>query len=207
MKLYLVRHAESEANRGNHTGKDPVLSETGVEQAKRLGMYFRKKKINKIYCSKMTRAKQTLKEIKEYLPNVPIEYTKKINEKSKGIYEHQEERFNEALKKSGLKWHEFRPPQGENLKDVEKRAQLFRDFLYAAHKNDHVLIVSHGYFLRVLINRIFKFHIREIKYFELSNASVSYFEFDKKLNLVDYEIDDFKHILKYSSYSREIREK
>ncbi len=43
MKLYLVRHAQSETNIGNNTGKDPILSKTEIEQAKRLGMYFQKK--------------------------------------------------------------------------------------------------------------------------------------------------------------------
>jgi len=74
-------------------------------------MYFKDKHLNKIYCSQMIRAKDTLKEIKPYLKAVPVSFTKKINERGKGIYESKNKEFLEAVKKSGLREHEFRPPK------------------------------------------------------------------------------------------------
>ena len=204
MKLYLVRHAQSESNIGIYTGKSTniVLTKTGIEQAKRLGMFFRKKHIDIIYCSKMIRAIDTLKEIKLYLKNVPIIYTKKINERHKGIYDNKPKQFKKAVEKSGLNEFEFRPPKGENLSDIEKRAKNFLDFLKRKHSKDTVLVIAHGYFLRVLINSIFGFHIREIQYFNLHNAGVSYFEIDKSGKVREFEISDYKHLIKYSSYKR-----
>lgn len=206
MKLYLVRHAQSESNVGVHTGKESVLSKTGIEQAKRLGMNFRRKNIDKIYCSKMIRAVDTLKEIFPYLQKIPLVYTKEINERSKGIYEYNPKKFKEAVKKSGKKEYLFRPPKGENLSDVEKRAQKFLNYLKKNHFNENVLVVAHGYFLRVFINRIFKFHIKEIQYFDLHNAGVSYFDINEKEHVKKFEIDDYKHLIKYSSYKREVYE-
>ena len=204
MKLYLVRHAQSESNAGIHTGQETILTKTGVEQAKRLGIFFKKKKIDKVYCSKMIRAMDTLKEIKPYLREKPIIYTAKINERFKGIYANKPKEFDEAVKKSGLKEHQFRPSKGENLEDLEKRAKNFLEFLKNKHNNDTILVIAHGYFLRVLINKIFRFHIREIQYFDLHNAGVSFFEIDKKGHVGKFEVDDYKHLLKYSSYKREI---
>ncbi len=202
MKLWIVRHAQSESNVGVHTGKETILTKTGIEQAKRLGMYFRNKNIDRIYCSKMIRAMDTLKEIKPYIQNVPVTFTKNINEQGKGIYANKPDEFKKAVKESGLKEYEFRPPEGENLEDVEKRAEKFIEFLKKKHSKDNVLIVAHGYFLRVLIIKIFKYHIKEIQYFDLHNAGVSYFDIDKNGKMNDFEIDDYKHLLRYSSYPR-----
>ncbi len=206
MKLYIVRHAQSESNVGNHTGKETVLSKTGIEQAKRLGLYFKRKNIDKIYCSKMIRAIDTLKEIKPYIPKVPVTYIKKINEHYKGIYNNKPEEYKKVKKASSLPSYLFRPPKGENLYDLERRAQKFLDFLKKNHKTGNILVVGHGFFLRFLIARIFKLHMKELSYFELHNAGVSSFEFDKNFNVKKFEIDDYKHLIKYSSYKRDKKE-
>ncbi len=207
MRLYLVRHAQAESNVGVYTGKDSLLTKTGVEQSKRLGLYFKTRSVKYIYCSKMKRAIDTLKEMLPYLQGIPINYTNTIDERSKGIYEHNREAFKKAVLESGQKDEMFRPPKGENLADVEHRAQRFLDLLKDKHKKDTILVVGHGMFLRVLINRIFKFHIKEIQYYELHNAGVSSFVFDKNFKVQDFEISDYKHLIKYSSYPREIYEK
>jgi broad specificity phosphatase PhoE len=202
MKLYLVRHAQSESNVEIHTGNETVLTKTGIEQAKRLGLYFKSKHIDKIYCSKMIRAMDTLKEITPYLPKVPVTYTKKINERYKGILEHKPEKFKEAVKKSGTTSEMFRPPKGENLVDLEIRAQKFIEYLKKNYSKEHILVVSHGHFLRVLINRLFKLHIKEIQYYGLQNAGVSSFDINKVGKIGKFKIDDYKHLLMYSSYER-----
>ncbi len=206
MKIYLIRHGQSAANRGICTGKETVLTTIGIEQSKRTGLYFKKKNINRIYCSKMIRAIDTLKEIKTYLPNISITYTKKINERSRGIYNEKPKEYEKALKACGKPSHKFRPPKGENLFDLEKRAKKFLEYLKKKHPKDNVLVVAHGLFLRFLILRIFKLHMKEGQYFELHNAGLSTFIFDEDLKLTKFEIDDYKHLIKYSSYSREIKE-
>jgi broad specificity phosphatase PhoE len=92
---------------------------------------------------------------------VRIKYTPKINEISRGVYEHKPEEFKRALKESGEIEAVFRPPKGENYFDLEKRAQRFLEFLEKIHKNDSVLIVSHGLFLRLFLLRIFGLKMKE----------------------------------------------
>jgi len=208
MKLYLVRHGQSEANVGKGVvGTKAILTKVGVEQARRIGMHFENKKIDKIYCSKLTRAKNTLKEIRPYLKKTPLTFTKEINEQYRGIYDADREGYKKALKASGQVGHEFRPPNGENLYDLEERAQKFLDFLKKRHTKDNVLVVGHGMFFRFLILRIFKLHMREGSYFELHNAGVSSFVFDKNFKVKDFEIDDYAALIKHSSYVRPVVEK
>ena len=51
MKLYIVRHAQSKRNAREESSVDAELTKIGREQAKRLGLYFKKIKIDVIFCS------------------------------------------------------------------------------------------------------------------------------------------------------------
>ena len=54
-KVYLLRHAESEFNVGNEDVFDAPLTEVGKQQAAALTGHY-----NKVLCSSLTRAQQTL---------------------------------------------------------------------------------------------------------------------------------------------------
>jgi len=204
MKLYLVRHGQSEGNEG---GIGDKLTEIGIEQAKRLGLFLKDKHIDYIYCSLLGRAKETLNYINRFF-QVPVEYSAELNEMFKGIYEGKTQREHEDFVREQLSLGktitEIKPEGGESWLDVENRAQkLINKIKSKEGINDHVLIVSHSGFLRMFIIRLMKLNINEAKYFRIHNASLSTFELDENLNVKDFEIDDFKHLLKYSSYERE----
>ena len=61
MKVYLIRHGQSEGNRQNrHCGwSDTPLSELGHQQARAAGAYVRDIPFDRIYCSDLPRARQT----------------------------------------------------------------------------------------------------------------------------------------------------
>ncbi len=64
-RLYLVRHAQSEGNRGEYTGPDddPPLSEVGREHARRLAERFARQRVDAIYSSPLRRAQETARAI------------------------------------------------------------------------------------------------------------------------------------------------
>jgi len=66
-RLYLVRHAQSEGNRGDYEGPDddPPLSEVGREQARRLALRFARQRIDALYSSPMRRTLETAQAIAE----------------------------------------------------------------------------------------------------------------------------------------------
>lgn len=210
MKLYLVRHAQSERNQGREHDK---LSDVGIEQAKRLGLFLKDKHIDYVYCSSLIRAKETFNHIRSSLKNIKETfYTDEIREHDQGVFHNlpAKEWYYHLikLKEKDVDLLNYRPEGGETLLETEKRAQKFIDLLKQKHKQkEHILIVSHGMFLRLFILRLMKLPIEEIKYFDIHNASLSEFELDKNFNVKDFEIDDYKHLLEYSSYKREKVEK
>ncbi len=198
MKLYLVRHAQSMKNayKGGHS--DSKLSEVGKEQARRLGVYFKNKKIDIIYCSTLVRAKDTLNEIKKYLPEIKIIYTNKIIEQKMGVYDKVKNdwrAFSDAAEKSGKQFHLFKPKNGESLLDVYKRARKFYRFLLSNKKIKNILVIGHGIFTTFLIFNALNLDVTEGKYYSLSNASVSILEINKNNKVIDFHVNDYKHLI------------
>lgn len=61
MKLYIVRHGETQWNKEEvfRGRKDVPLNETGLRQAERTGAFFSDKKVEAVYSSPLQRARQT----------------------------------------------------------------------------------------------------------------------------------------------------
>ncbi|MBX4212420.1 histidine phosphatase family protein [Candidatus Pacearchaeota archaeon] len=198
MKLYLVRHAKSKRNAHIASSIDAPLTEDGKEQARRLGVRFKGMKIDRIYCSTLIRAKDTLNEILPYIPRVPVVYTNKIIEHLMGVYgENGIDDWGlyiaEAHKKN-IPFHLFRPPKGESLLDTYKRAGSFYRELVKRHPNENVLVVAHGIFLLDVILNALHLDVTEGRYYSLSNASVSKLMINKdKVN--SFHINDFQHLI------------
>ncbi len=205
MKLYLVRHAESERNLGK---EHDILSDTGIEQAKRLGLSLKDKHIDYVYCSTMGRTKETFNYISASLKKIKqINYTDLIREQNTGVFTDRPQKDYSYhlidLKDRGVDLSRYRPEGGETLLEVSQRAEKFIKDIKKNHKTkDHILIVSHAGYLRFFILGLLKLPLEEAKYFNIHNASLSIFELDKNFNVKDFQIDDFKHLLKYSSYKR-----
>jgi len=196
MKIYLVRHAQSEGNVGK-LGGDFVLTGVGKEQAKRLGVYFKKAKVDLIFCSRLKRAKETLQYIIPYLKGKKVVYTKKINEHNLGNdyakLRHTSD-YEKLAKKSGKDFYDFKPRKGESYNELFKRVESFYKVLMK-NKSKNVLVVGHGHFHKFLIIKILGLDISEEKYFKLSNASVSTFNIDKSCKVKEFHVNDFNHIL------------
>ncbi|MBX4196035.1 histidine phosphatase family protein [Candidatus Pacearchaeota archaeon] len=198
MRLYLVRHAKSQRNAHIASSIDAPLTEDGKEQARRLGVRFRGMKIDRIYCSTLMRAKETLKEILAYLPGIPVVYTNKIIEHDMGVFGEQGiddwgSYVAEAHKK-GIPFHLFRPPKGESLLDTYKRAGSFYQELVKKHPHENVLVVGHGIVSLHLILNSLNLDVTEGRYYSLSNASVSKIVINKD-KVSSFHINDYQHLI------------
>ena len=143
MNLYVIRHGETNMGKNNiiATENEP-LNETGRRQAIEVGREIRKLNINKIYCSPIQRAKDTL-QLFGLDKNIPVIIENRIKERSMGIYE------NVPFEK--LKWNEFWNfnsdklyPKLETMKNVYERISEFLNELKSSNNNDNILIVTHG---------------------------------------------------------------
>lgn len=155
MKVYFVRHGESEHNAKNlHQGPDAVLSAKGREQAQMLSERLKHIDIDAIISSPFERAKQTAEIINNKL-NKKIEYSPlftEIRRPSEYLDKHYQDKSVEELRLKILeKYNErdFHVSDEENFFDFKKRAAEAVKFL-EKRPEDNILVVTHGDFLSML---------------------------------------------------------
>ncbi len=199
MKLYLVRHGKSLRNVKIKSKEDSALTKDGIDQARRIGSWFKKLKIDHIYCSKLKRAKDTLKEMKHHFKGIPVTYTSQINELNMGIYGKNGfddfSSFWKDAQKEGKSFGEFKPKNGESLIELNKRAENFYEKLLDKHTKENILVIGHGFFLSQLVINILDLEKNESRLFSLPNASVSQFHINKKGKVTHFHVGDFHHLL------------
>ncbi|MCD8829143.1 histidine phosphatase family protein [Staphylococcus gallinarum] len=185
MKIYLIRHGESQSNydkkNGNHyfCGQmDVPLTEKGEQSAVDLQTYFADKEIDHVYLSDLTRTKQTAQGI---FPNdkVPKTETPLLRERSLGKFEgemvdelEQSTEFAQYFNDEAYKYfrHSFsqKAPEGESYADVLYRVeQFFKNEVQA--QDDNIAIVAHQVVIRCIL---------------------VYFGYESKENAVDTKVEN-----------------
>ncbi len=173
-KVYLFRHGQTTDNK-NHTFsgfRDVDLTLEGEEEARRIGEELKDIPVNKAYTSDQIRSKRTLELVLDkYHKNVDIIEDERIKERDYGnLTGLNKDDIKRADPKNYELWHrsyDVPPPNGECIKDVEKRVMAFlNDFTKTWGKEDIIFISAHGNSLRPMR-----------KYFEkLSNEEMCSFE-------------------------------
>ena len=153
MRLYLVRHGETEMNqRGCYYGTTDVpLTEKGRAQAAALGRYLKGMDLDRILSSPLRRATETAGEIRALCRDcVAIECDSRLAEQNFGIFEGHTygelaEQYPEELAAWNQDFDTYRIPGGESFLDVRRRLDRFVAELWdEAGKSDAaVLIVAH----------------------------------------------------------------
>ncbi|WP_304545091.1 histidine phosphatase family protein [Sulfurimonas microaerophilic] len=155
MNLVLVRHSEVlEEYQGKYNGHiDIPLSKKGLEDAKALGRQLQHYNFDAVYCSDLTRAKETLAQFA--LPLKPL-YTKELREKSWG--KHEGMSF-EEIEASGIKYTTFsewvEQLDGERVTEFTDRIEnFFLSYLKEQKDLKTVLIVTHSGVIKTLLQII-----------------------------------------------------
>ena len=158
--IYFVRHGESEANIGASVfqGEESPLTERGREQARFIAKRCTKLPIEVIIASPAVRARDTARYISE-ATGKPVEtdatFTERIlppeligvsrkDSKGEKVLKEWEHSFFEAGTRVGF---------GENFELLKMRAQKGLETL-AARPEKNILVVTHGFFLRMTISCI-----------------------------------------------------
>lgn len=143
MKITLVRHAQIvEKYVGKYYGHlDMPLSKNGHQQAKNLAKKLKNEQFDKIYCSDLQRAVQTLDAF-EFTQE--IIYTKELREKSWGI--HEGKSF-EEIEATGIKYENFEQwldaLDGESMKDYKQRVYDCFYQTIATSDANNILVITH----------------------------------------------------------------
>ena len=177
LKIYLFRHGQTYFNEEKRfTGwKDSKLDKDGIKSSKIIAKKLKNKKINAAFQSRLSRSKNTLKEVLKYHPECKkIIIDDRIIERSYGKL--QGKYHKTIIKKCGRKqfdiWHRsynISPPGGESIKMVEKRVLSFiRDLIKYMKKNKvNVAISAHGNSMRPFRRYFKKLSIKQMMKLEM----------------------------------------
>ena len=151
MKLYFVRHGESEANTQHViSNRESTFSLTplGKQQAVTLAERLHGVPISAIFCSPVLRARETADILSASL-RVPYQVMEALRECDCGILE---ERSDEASWRLHRQYFEdwvlhknyvSKPEGGENFVDIRNRFLPFIESLKNS-RNEHILLIGHG---------------------------------------------------------------
>ncbi|HVZ67308.1 MAG TPA: histidine phosphatase family protein [Patescibacteria group bacterium] len=159
MKLYLVRHGETDFNAGNmFQPLDSKLSKLGLKQAEFIAQRFKNIPIDTFMSSDLKRAKQTAEIINKVL-NKEIIWSKLFREMkrpSEFIGKFRDDPTLGIIKKlvvensSDSTWHYS---DEENIFDLNNRAKAAMELIEKA-KSENVLVLTHGEFMRIMVARL-----------------------------------------------------
>lgn len=200
-KIYLLRHGQSE---GNNTGiiqgtVDTMLTDKGREQAKLTAERLKDVKIDKIYTSGLTRAKDTAEIIGKAI-GVEVEVVPEFCELSFGAWEgmdFEEVKTNhmedfELWKKSP---HLFNKEGFEGIQGGKERMLNGLERIKEKDKHENILIVSHGSSIKSLIIGLLDTENSLYRHLVMSNAGLSLLEIGDYNTIVRF-YNDFSHLSK-----------
>ena len=196
-EFYFIRHGQSESNAtpGMAAGAnfDAPLTVIGQKQAVLVGERFFRDKVDfdRIYSSSLTRTVQTSRGMLEGMkqPDREIKQVDAIIEQQikgwRGVT--TREAFTpEVDRYRALKGKDFVGPDGESIREVQRRAVnwLEDEFIYnrelcSGPVSLRVAIIGHGNTSRALFQHIMGFDERLILRLGIDNTSVSRFVFDR----------------------------
>lgn len=174
---YLVRHGETEFNaEGRLQGHTDVpISPRGRGQARMVAKRIAEVPFVAAYASDLARTVETARLALDGR-DIPLHLRADLRERSVGEWqgvsrsEIQSDQFSRFRDGDA----EFAPPGGESMSALAQRAKEAHQSIAAGHgDDDDVLIVSHGYFLRVLAIVLLHLPIETNGSLLTDNASVS----------------------------------
>ena len=202
MRLILIRHGETDWNKKfmtqGHT--DIELNETGLRQAmavaKRINEF---ENVDYIYSSPLKRAYKTAQIIKDSCASCrDIIKDERLMEIGFGKWEGKtfsslNADFPEDMRMWGENPYECLIPEGESVKDVDKRCKSFMKDLKAAHKEGTVLVSAHALICKLIIAKSLGLDPKNIHNFKLYNTSLNIIEINPNKTVL-ITLNDTSHL-------------
>jgi alpha-ribazole phosphatase len=156
---------------------DIALNHLCIAETKKAGKLLKKKTIHAIYSSPLLRAPKTAEEI-NYHHNLSITAIDDLKECGFGIFK-------------GLIWNEvmskdhYKTGGGESIHDVYVRISCAVDTLIQQHKNQTIVIVSHGLSLKIVLYHAGATQKEDFEKIEIKNADPHYISYNHYTHLYD----------------------
>ncbi len=178
MKIYLVRHGQTEENyEGRMQGrKDTTLNETGVRETKKLKEKLKEKEIDLCITSPLKRTWETAMILVG--DRCYIEEDERLIERELGKFEGKKRKDYDYKK-----YWDYQLNSGdkevERVQDVFKRSEEFLIDIKKRYKGKNILIVSHGAVIRALHHLLKETDLKKTKNlanFKIDNTFFEEFE-------------------------------
>ncbi|MBJ9339118.1 MULTISPECIES: adenosylcobalamin/alpha-ribazole phosphatase [unclassified Citrobacter] len=183
MRLWLVRHGETEANvAGLYSGHAPTpLTERGIAQAQTLGTLLRNVPVDNVLCSELERARHTTQLILGDR-EVPVRNMPELNEMFFGDWEmrHHRDLAREDAENYAVwcnDWQNATPTNGEGFQAFSLRVERFIAQLADYKTCQNLLVVSHQGVLSVLIARLLSMPAAAMWHFRVEQGCWSAIDF------------------------------
>lgn len=155
MKLVIVRHGVTLENAANiaQGQTDGTLSEQGIKENESLAVQLKDHSFHCIYTSPLARARQTAAAIHQYHPTVPLIREDRLRERHLGILQEKPYPvpYSEADLYEGM----------ETAASMVERLNEFLQEIKQKHKDETVVVVSHGYLIKVLLSIVHGWPVEE----------------------------------------------
>ncbi|KMO86665.1 alpha-ribazole phosphatase [Megasphaera cerevisiae DSM 20462] len=191
IKLYLVRHGETEGNvqQWYQGSTDVPLNEHGIEQAACLSRFLEDVAFDGIYSSTLQRARRTA-EIVAAPHHISVTSYDELQEIDFGVWEGHT--YNEITKLWPGEIEAFynsdgtiKAHGGESFRDVEKRTAMKAQEILSRHDDgDTIMIVSHGASIRCLLFSILGLEMSRIWCFQQYNTAFNIIEYHGDKNVM-----------------------
>ncbi|MGA4503426.1 adenosylcobalamin/alpha-ribazole phosphatase [Citrobacter portucalensis] len=183
MRLWLVRHGETEANvAGLYSGHAPTpLTERGIAQAQTLGTLLRNVPVDNVLCSELERARHTTQLILGDR-EIPVRNMPELNEMFFGDWEmrHHRDLAREDAENYAVwcnDWQNATPTNGEGFQAFSQRVERFIAQLADYKTCQNLLVVSHQGVLSVLIARLLSMPAAAMWHFRVEQGCWSAIDF------------------------------
>ena len=177
MKLFLVRHGQSEKNVTNTlqgVGIEDPLTKLGTEQAAKVAKRLANINFDYAFSSDVTRARKTAETIVEMQEKLELVFDERLREVQVGIYSGKPiaeiQRVRETV---NLPYGDFKPEGGESFNDARLRSTIFFNELSRNYFEKTLLAVSHGATIGCWLSYIMGDAIENWKKYSPYNASVT----------------------------------
>lgn len=177
MKLFLVRHAQTNYNVLKLANADPSvdvhLSEEGIKQAKNLAELLKDVSYDIVYISELPRTRQTAEIINKYHDKELI-VEPRINDNKTGFESKPVTDFLTAVESANDPWNAVFG-EGESLNAAAERARNFIDEL-RIKEYESVLVVTHGFITQAIFGYLENKTLAEASEFNLLQGTYMEFE-------------------------------
>lgn len=141
--IYFVRHGQTEGNLKHiYIGElNFPLTELGITQAQQTAEKLKATQIDRIFCSPLLRAKQTMQAIAKFHPDAAITFDDRLKERGDGQMEGKP-----IGPEDQLRWNlhaPHLPEYGETIQSAFARVKDFYQEILQKYPTENILIVAH----------------------------------------------------------------